>query len=55
MITTADPFDNAIGTIKDRGEYNEPASPFAVGAGHTSILTRHCTLSSFMMERQRIV
>ena len=34
MMTTSDTVDNTGGPIKDIGDDNKPASPFAIGAGH---------------------
>lgn len=37
MVTTADPFDNTLGTIKDLEDHNKPASSLAMGAGHINL------------------
>ncbi|XP_062158535.1 subtilisin-like protease SBT3 [Alnus glutinosa] len=36
MMTTSDTVDNTQGPIKDVGNDNKPASPFAIGAGHVN-------------------
>ncbi|KAH1082297.1 hypothetical protein J1N35_022058 [Gossypium stocksii] len=34
IMTTANPFDNNLSPIKDVSNYNQPASPLDIGAGH---------------------